>query len=114
MFKSDIFAPGLIGAVLLLLATFSLPYGFYIFLRWIILAIATYISIIIWEKHKKLRWATVCMAILFNPFIPIYLTKSIWSPVDLICAGVLAFIVVYYSKMEKAAQRSHFTQKDGE
>ncbi|GAG59522.1 unnamed protein product, partial [marine sediment metagenome] len=34
------------------------------------------------------------IGLLFNPLIPIHLTRDIWQPIDLICA--LLFIVIIF------------------
>jgi len=76
-------------AALLLLAIFPFPYGYYTFLR------LTVFSGGIFFAHQSYRleqfgWAIgmVIVAVLFNPLIPIYLSRETWLPIDLICAGI--------------------------
>jgi hypothetical protein len=79
-----------VSIVLLLLAIPAIwPYGYYIFLRWVITAIAVFF-IWITSKIQEQKWSglMVVIAILFNPIIPIYLTKEIWVVIDLIVAGL--------------------------
>jgi hypothetical protein len=83
----------LITAVLLFIAIFNLPYGYYTFLR---LAV-TFSCVVIIVKEYELRnhfWCVlfVLIALPFNPFIPVYLyKKSTWVPIDVIC-GVLFLV----------------------
>lgn len=83
--------PAVISALLLLVAPGDHPYGYYTFLRWAVFLSA---SLIAWGARESPRqYMTVlfaAVAILFNPFVPIELTRSIWAPIDLICAGLFA------------------------
>lgn len=76
-------------AVLMLLAGIptGLPYDYYVFLRWVICGIAVFSAYSSYEIQKQ-SWALVMIviAILFNPIIPIYLSKSTWVIIDLIAA----------------------------
>jgi len=87
--------PDLIAAVMLLIATAELPYGYYTFLRWVICGISIFIACSaygwggIWAS-----WLFGLIALLFNPLIPIHLTREIWQPIDTVCAvlfGVSTF-----------------------
>lgn len=77
---------------LLFIAILSLPYGYYQFLR-----IAVFIAIIyflLMEYALNNKWLLpiyAAIGILFNPIIPIYLTKGMWIYIDAIC-GVIIFI----------------------
>lgn len=46
------------------------------------LLIARYVD----SKHTFLIFINLVIAILFNPFAPIYLNKAIWAVVDLVVA----------------------------
>jgi len=80
--------------VLLILAMPSLlPYSFYIFLRWVICLSAlllglggNYRTI---NRHMVYVW--IFIAILFNPIVPIYLSKQLWIAIDVVVA-ILFFI----------------------
>lgn len=92
----------IICGILLLLAIPSWwPYGFYILLRWIISFSSVFIAYIFY-KSKLPSWLFVfgAIAFLFNPIIPIYLTKSNWIAIDLI-SSILFFISAYSIKNDK-------------
>jgi len=99
MFKSEISAPGFIGSLLLIIAIFDMPYGYYMFLRWAITFISGYLSMMIWDKYINLRWLTLLITILFNPFIPIHLDKNLWFPIDLICSVIFIVTIVHDSRV---------------
>lgn len=74
----------------------ELPYGYFQFLRIAICAVACFG---IWKTHraKQDTWLFVFtgIAILFNPFLPIYLPKNVWMPIDIL-VGI--FFVVIHKK----------------
>ena len=73
--------------LLLLVALFNLPYGYYQFLRLSVLAGALFC---IWKSlvEKRMLWSIVfCgLAILFNPLKPVYLQREEWMWVDVVVA----------------------------
>jgi hypothetical protein len=84
--------PGAAGAILLILAVFSWPYGYYIFLRWAISAIAVYVAYALSESKDNKLWIFVGVMVVFNPVVPIYLERSLWIVIDFVSAGFfLAF-----------------------
>lgn len=86
----------IICSLLLIIAAFKLPIGYYSIIR-IIIPIGS-ISLIMDESKKKINiwvFAFAVATILFNPIIPIYLNnKSIWIPID-ITFGLL-FLIQYF------------------
>lgn len=65
-------------------------YGYYVFLRLVVLVSAG-ISGIGALGAKKYIWAVLfwLVTILFNPFIPIHLDKETWVVLDLLCAALM-------------------------
>lgn len=62
-------------------------YGYYVLLRWVVGATAIFILYLSYQLDRKVwLWLMVAIAILFNPLIPIHLTKEIWVPIDFIVA----------------------------
>ncbi len=79
----------IIAAILLLVGVFSLPYGYYEFLRWAIMIIACYSAYNSFTTNsQKWGWIFVVTAVLFNPIWPFYLDKSTWQILDIITSGV--------------------------
>src|SRR3989344_9590634 len=75
----------LAGTMALLAIIPTWPYSYYILLRWVLAAIAI---VLIWKfhelKHQGWALAFVAIGILFNPLLPVYLNRSIWSGIDLV------------------------------
>jgi len=83
----------MVTSVSAFLAIADLPYGYYRLLRWVVCAVAIASAM---QLHRlNLQgwvWVLGCFAILFNPFVPVPLGKSIWRFFD--GAAGVAFLVV--------------------
>ncbi|MCC6127559.1 MAG: DUF3592 domain-containing protein [Pirellulales bacterium] len=80
-----------VSAYLLYDAAFEVyPYAFYQILRWIVCCTAILFAVDAhrWKKTWAL-WTFAVMAILFNPIVPIHLTRDSWSVIDRIAAVVI-------------------------
>jgi len=74
-------------AFLFLIAILPLPYDYYIYFRVIVFISLIFFLIQDWVVLiSSNRAMYVVIAILFNPFLPIYLTKGIWAIIDIACA----------------------------
>jgi len=70
------------------------PYGYYTFLRWI--TCITSILIAFQAFEKNIDWAKavfIVIAILFNPLVPVYLSRGIWIPLDIVTAIFFIFVI---------------------
>lgn len=76
----------------LLVAIAPLPYSYYMFLRW---AVTLSACIHIYFGFTRKRWAAVAifiaLAVLFNPIVPVYLSKVVWMILDFLAAALMAF-----------------------
>ncbi|MDC0564565.1 hypothetical protein OAP51_07215 [Alphaproteobacteria bacterium] len=80
------------AGLLCLLAVLPLPYGFYTFLR-LAVSIAGVFSAIELKREENFLWLFFgAIVLLFNPIIPIYLTREVWFPIDLFVAGCFAWL----------------------
>ena len=77
----------LIPAGLLVIALFPLPYGYYQILR-IVVAIASGFIAFNAFKEGNRTWLIVfgSVCVLFNPLIPVYLSRELWMPIDVVTA----------------------------
>jgi len=78
---------------MLLVAVLPLPYGYYTAMRIIVCGAAAYIVYRHWnEDGISSLWRVVFFVIiaLFNPIIPIHLTKLIWQPLNVGAAACFA------------------------
>jgi hypothetical protein len=83
----------LIPIALLFAATQRMPYGYYIFTRIVVCGFSSFLVFVGWEDSVPSRvWSAIlcCIAILFNPIIPIYLSRSTWYDFDVVVAVILA------------------------
>ena len=78
-----------VPVALLLAALLPLPYGYYQFLRIAIVIASGLVAYTAFSDGRQ-GWAigfgAIC--ILFNPLIPIHLSKSMWAPIDIFIALV--------------------------
>jgi len=85
----------LAAALMLLLALADWPYGYYILLRWVVCGASVFVAVVSYAAQKIwAMWPFVLVAILFNPLVPIYLTRDIWAPIDIVCAVVFLISIV--------------------
>ncbi len=90
--------PAIIASILLLLTFFSLPYGYYTFLRIAVTGAAIYYSYYLYQQNltEKMSfwfWGLIVVIILFNPLFPIYLNKATWGILDILTAMFFAGMV---------------------
>jgi len=82
----------LVPALLLLGAIASWPYGYYTALRFVVCVTAGWwLAAFEYRRSNAVAvWAIVlCLvAILFNPLVPVFLTRGIWFVLDLAAAAI--------------------------
>jgi hypothetical protein len=81
----------LVPALLLVIATARLPYGYYTFIRIVTSGFAALIAFVgLRERPGMQTWAIllILIVVLFNPFVPVRLSRSTWFYLDLSTAGV--------------------------
>jgi hypothetical protein len=94
--------PAIIAITFLLLSFFDWAYGYYTFLRIITTGALVYYAyhLISIKRQGFWLWAMILVAILFNPFIPVYIRdKSIWGIIDIITA-IFLFIFISKEKLD--------------
>ncbi len=86
-------------AIALILCLFSMPYGFYQFVRFAAMAIFAYLAYCEYKNgHVDRMILFIVLAILFQPFAKIALGRVIWNVVDVIVACYLIYLVVRNKK----------------
>jgi hypothetical protein len=94
--------PALAAALLLLLALGDLPYGYYTFLRWAVCIAAVVVAWTAWKSaFEWATWPFVAIAIVFNPLVPIYLQRSAWQPIDVICSIAFALAIPLLTRLDE-------------
>ena len=76
----------------------DLPCGYYTLMRLVVCATAVFVVVASAKsKHMWAVWAYSILALLFNPILPVHLTKSLWQPIDFIAGAMLivaAFVAI--------------------
>lgn len=79
-------------SVMMLLALFNLPYGYYELLRVVVFLGAIYDTYVAYSLYEKLTGPTyifLFIAFLWNPIIPIFLNRSVWNVFNIAAAFAL-------------------------
>ena len=89
----------IIMAILLLIAIFDLPYGYYAFLRIVTVCVFGYLA---YEAKQAERIAAffiyLGLAVLFQPLFKIALGRTVWNSVDVLVAAGLLISVFFNSR----------------
>jgi hypothetical protein len=72
----------LIPIALLFIAIEKMPYGYYTLTRIVVCGFASFLVFVGWKVSRI--WSVIlgCIAVLFNPIIPIFLSRSTWYDFD--------------------------------
>jgi len=91
-----------VSVFMLLLTIPRLPYGYYILLRWAVTATALF-SAWVADQCKYKFWVFLMggIAILFNPIVPIHLSKEAWIVIDSIVATVFLISIFHIKPKRK-------------
>ena len=86
-----------ISLLILILAFFDMPYGFYQFLRLFIFTTSLYILFKnVNKKEFQIGW--IICATVYNPIIPLYLSRENWKIINIVTA---IFILTWLYKIKK-------------
>ena len=85
-----------IGLIIaLVLCLFSMPYGYFQFVRFVAMVSFAYLAYCEYKDGSKDRMILfIILAILFQPFLKIALGRFLWNIVDIIVAGYLIYLVI--------------------
>ena len=86
---------------MLLAALLPWPYGYYNFLRFCVCGVAAFLAYQQWtHDNVASKWVVVLIAIalLYNPFVPVYLTREIWSVLNI---GTAIALVGHYRSLRR-------------
>jgi len=97
------YMPWLLGiaSIMSFLAISDLPYGYYTLLRLVVCSTGIiYLIFFRNEKFPTIDIIVFVVVLLWNPIIPVYLTKEIWTVLDLMVA-VGGIVLIYQLKKPK-------------
>jgi len=93
------FPPTTIPALISILLLFAgipkfFPYGYYTLLRLLVCGTGGYIAYFSFKEEKRfIGFVSILVTLLFNPIIPIYLSKDAWVVIDLITVVFFAITI---------------------
>ena len=105
--KRPYLIPTMIAAIMLLLALAPWPYGYYQVLRLVVCGVAVYVAFMgyTWQKMWAM-WLFGFIAVLFNPLLPIHLSRQIWQAIDVVC-GILFMVIAVILKQPVKTSGQH-------
>lgn len=97
-----IWIPQLIVSGMLIWAINSAnPYGYYILLRWVCCAVFAYLAFqASASKQRDWVWVLGVTAAIYNPIVPVHLTREIWSVVNVVIMAI-AIASMFAIKVKK-------------
>ena len=88
------------------------PYGYYILLRWVCCGVFAYLAISAYkQKNNDWIWIFGITAAIYNPIIPVHLTRVIWSVFNIITIGILVTSVITQKKLIENLRNSNVLNK---
>jgi hypothetical protein len=100
--KAGIWA-GLASIVLLMVAVFGRwPYSFYVLMRFVACGSAAYLAVCAHrDKSHFWTWMMAAVALLFNPLVPVHMSRHDWQRLDVVGAFVFAIYLVMFTFRSK-------------
>lgn len=65
------------------------PYGYYVLLRWICFGTFAYLAFqAVDRKEQGWVWVLGITAMVYNPIVPLHMTRGLWSVVNVVTIGI--------------------------
>lgn len=99
----------IVPAAFLVVALADWPYGYYQLMRFVVCGACAYLAYVEYQTHQAVSaWAVALAAIaaVFNPIVPIHLTKEIWRWLDGISAVVIILHMILARERKQVIDRS--------
>lgn len=92
-----IWVPQVAVSVMLLWALYpENPYGYYVLLRWVCCAAFIFLSVVSFsQKKEQVGWIFGVLALVYNPIMPFYLNRAIWSVIN-VTTIVVSLVSIRY------------------
>ncbi len=85
----------ILSIVLLLLAVFPFPYGYYVLLRLVVCLTACLLALFSFGINKTAWvWGMGLIALFFNPFIPLHFGREAWAVFDVAVAVIFGIFLI--------------------
>ena len=104
--KKQIVIPSIIVTTLLLIAIFPIKeYSYYALLRWVVFFTAVYICYFSYQAERmNWIWLMGIVASVFNPIIPLHMSKEFWQVLDFVTAVIFIVFVVSFQKEKRGGK----------
>lgn len=67
----------------------SNPYGYYIVLRWVCCSAFCFLAWLACQRRQQgWTWVLGTIAAVYNPLVPVHLTREIWSVINVVTVGI--------------------------
>ena len=96
--------PGIASIVFLMVAAFGRwPYSFYVLMRLVVCGSAAYLALGAYrDKSQSWMWIMGAVALLFNPLVPVHMSRHDWQRLDVVGAFVFAIHLVIIIRRTKS------------
>lgn len=95
----------LILAAMMLLCLASMPYGYYMLVRFVAMVV---FGVMVYQYYERRKVAAACtfgvLALLFQPIYKIALGRVTWNVIDVLVAGLLIALFVMEKRFERKAK----------
>jgi len=110
--KNNMWIPQAIISLMLLLALNpENPYEYYILLRWVCCPVFAYLAFQAFAKDKeKWVWVLGVTAAIYNPVVPIHLTREIWAILNVLTI-IIATASIFVLKSNQATKKFIMTKE---
>ena len=79
--------------VMLAIALLPLPYAYYMLLRVVIFGASAYLAVAAFSEDKtELAWVLAINALIYNPILPVHMTKDGWTIINLLTIGLFGYV----------------------
>jgi hypothetical protein len=91
--------PVIISAAMLVAALGKWPYGYFVLMRWVLCSSAVFVAVVAYGSRRHWgTWLYGLVALLFNPAIPVRLSRGTWRPLDVVAANALVIAGIFVSR----------------
>ncbi len=78
------------------------PYGYYILLRWVCFGVFGYLALQAFDQRRQgWVWILGITAGLYNPIVPVHMTREIWSVINIATVLIAAASIVCITSIEE-------------
>jgi len=82
------------------------PYSYFVLLRWVITGSCAFI-LYTKKSHGSLQYILFIVLLIFNPFFPVHLERSIWLIIDGLSIIPFVFVIVNMCTQRSSKKRSN-------